>query len=74
MYGAILLCFLCCLLCPLTGYDVIGHLVFHEIHRNHGELCIAAALEKQYLIIIRNSEEFSAFDRCDISMTDIPHP
>src|SRR5699024_4742147 len=46
--------FLICLLCPLAGHDVIGYAVFHQVHRNSGELLGRAALQEQNLIVIRN--------------------
>ena len=35
---SVFLCFQPCFFCPLTGYDVIGNLVFHQVHRDHGKL------------------------------------
>ena len=51
---AIELGFLPCLLGPLAGDDVVGNLVFHQVHGNHGELLVGAALEEQDLVVIGN--------------------
>ena len=51
---AVLLCFLVCLLCPLTGDDVISHTVLHQVHGNCCELLRCTALQEQYLVVVRD--------------------
>ena len=57
---AVALSLLKSLLCPLTGYDVISLVVLvHEVEGNHGELCGAAALKKENLVVIGDIHYFS---------------
>ena len=51
---AVDLCFLISLLSPLTGDYVSCLLVLHEVHGDSRELLGSAALEEQYLVVIRN--------------------
>ena len=56
---SVLLCFLVCFLCPLTGYNVVSHLIFHKVHWDHGKLLGSAALKEKYLIVIRNIHQLT---------------
>ena len=37
---------LICLLCPLAGDNIVCHLIFHEVHGNHGKLLACPALQR----------------------------
>ena len=50
-------CLLIGLFRPLTGDDIIRHLIFHEVHGNHGKLLAGAALEEQHLVAFRNAHQ-----------------
>ena len=45
------------LLGPLTGDDIVGNLILHQVHGNHGELLGSAALQKQNLIVVGNAHQ-----------------
>ena len=56
---SVFLCFLVCFLCPLTGYNVVSHLIFHKVHWDHGKLLGSAALKEKYLIVVRNIHQLT---------------
>ena len=45
------------LLRPCAGLNVDGLAVFHQVHRDHGELERCAALNKQYLVVVGDAHE-----------------
>ena len=49
-----LLRFLQSLFGPVAGINVAGHAVFHQVHRHHGKLNRAAALDEQHLVVVGN--------------------
>ena len=56
---SVLLCFLISFLCPLTRYNVICNAIFHQVHRDCGELLRCTTLQKQNSIIIWNVHQIS---------------
>ena len=48
-----------CLLCPLSGDDIISHLIFHQVHGNRRKLKVRAALHEQYLVIVRDLHQIA---------------
>ena len=55
-----LLSFFICFLRPVTGNDIVCLLgLGQQVNRNHGELQCPAALQEQYIVVIRNVHQIS---------------
>ena len=70
--------FLISLLGPLAGNDIGCHMVAHEVHGNRRKLCPGAALQEQYLIVVRNVQDitkilFRLFDDAVVNLAAVAH-
>ena len=47
------------LLGPGAGLDVAGDAVLHQVHGDHGELDVPAALDEEYFVVVRDAHELA---------------